>query len=237
MSGQHPERPNAASQNPGGQEQGAQDRGGGAGYQVTGSHRPFSGEIVTVRVDEIVGADGRRGTREVIEHPGAVAALVVDDADRVVLVEQWRQPMGTRMLEVVAGRYDKAGETVAEALRRELAEELGLHGGEITWLTTFATTPGWSDELLDLYLVTGARPLPGGRPRREWEEAALRPVTLEFPDAVARAASGGIGDGKTLVALGLYGLLRSGVWIPSGRGTPDTTDPARRAAQGRPPRS
>jgi 8-oxo-dGDP phosphatase len=204
------------------------------GYQVTSSSRPFSGHVVTVRVDEILGADGRRGTREVVEHPGAVAALVVTDTDQVVLVEQWRQPMGARMLEVVAGRYDKPGETVVEALRRELAEELGLYGGEVTWLTTFATTPGWSDELLDLYLVTGARPLPDGGPPREWEEAGLKVVTLSFADAVAAAASGGIGDGKTLVALGLYGLLRAGVWTPSGS-EPDRVDPARRAAAGRPP--
>jgi 8-oxo-dGTP pyrophosphatase MutT (NUDIX family) len=205
-----------------------------AGYQVTGSRRPFTGHVVAVRVDEIVGADGRRGTREVVEHPGAVAALVVDDDGHLVLVEQWRQPLGRPMLEIVAGRYDKAGETVEQALRRELTEELGVTGGQLTWLTTFATTPGWSDELLDLYLVVGAAPLPGGRPERGWEEATLRPVTLTLEEAVARVASLGVGDAKTLVALGLYGLMRSGVWQPGGD-PPSATVPARRAAAARPP--
>jgi len=210
-------------------------RGGGpAPFEVLDSERPFRGHLVGVRVDRVRGPDGRLATREVIEHPGAVAALVLDDAGRVLLVEQWRQPLARRTLEIPAGKYDLRGEPVEVTLRRELAEELGVEGGRLTWLATFATTPGWSDELVDLFLVEGARPIAGPRPPGDWEEAGLEVVAVGFDEAVRLAAGGGVGDSKTLVALGLYTLLREGAWAPDPARRPAPDAPARRAAA-RPP--
>jgi 8-oxo-dGTP pyrophosphatase MutT (NUDIX family) len=211
-----------------------EEAGEPAPFQVLGSERPFRGHLVGVRVDRIRGPDGRAAKREVVEHPGAVAALVLDDAGRVLLVEQWRQALGRRVLEVPAGKYDVGSESVEATLRRELAEEAGVEGGRLTWLTTFATTPGWSDEICDLFLVEGARPIAGERPAGDWEEAGLEVVALGFDEALRLAAGGGIGDGKTLVALGLYGLLRTGAWAPDPAWRPPPDAPARRAAA-RPP--
>ena len=89
-------------------------------FRVLDSSRPFKGKVVTVRIDRIVDDDGQTGEREVVEHNGAVAALVVDDDGQVVLVDQWRHAVGARVLEVAAGKYDVDGETVEDALRREL---------------------------------------------------------------------------------------------------------------------
>jgi ADP-ribose pyrophosphatase len=200
-----------------------------APFAVEGSTRPFRGHIVTVRVDDIRGPDGRTANREVVEHPGAVAALVVDEQGSVLLVDQWRQAMGQRMVEIPAGKYDVEGEEVEPALRRELAEELGVEGGELTWLCTFATTPGWSDEVVDLYLCEGARPIPAGKPDGDWEEAGLRVLTVSFDEAL-RLATSGIGDSKTLIALGLYGQRKAGTWRPDPAARPDPDAPARRAA-------
>jgi 8-oxo-dGTP pyrophosphatase MutT (NUDIX family) len=198
--------------------------------RTVASERPFTGRLVGVRVDRVVDADGREGTREVVEHPGAVAALVADTEGHLLLVEQWRHAVGARLLEVAAGTYDVGGETVETALRRELAEELKVEGGTLTWLATFHTTPGWSDETLDLYLADGVRPIEGESPPGDWEEAGIEVVALGFPEALERATRTPPGDSKTLVALGLYGLMLAGSWAPDPAGAPPPDAPARRAA-------
>ena len=199
-------------------------------FRILESRRPFQGKVVTVRVDRIVDDDGQTGEREVVEHNGAVAALVVDDDGQVLLVDQWRHAVGARVLEVAAGKYDVRGETVEETLRRELAEELGVEGGTLTWLASLWTTPGWSDEVLDLYLAEGVTPIEGERFAADWEEQGIEVVRLPFEDALRRAA-GPPGDAKTLVALGLYGLKRSGTWTPDQADRPPPDAPARRAAR------
>jgi 8-oxo-dGDP phosphatase len=201
-------------------------------FRVLDSRRPFQGKVVTVRTDRIVDDDGRTGEREVVEHNGAVAALVVDDDGQVVLVDQWRHAVGARVLEVAAGKYDVDGETVEDALRRELAEELGVEGGTLTFLATFYTTPGWSDEVLDLYLAEGVKPIEGDAPAADWEEQGIEVVRLPFEEALRRAA-GPPGDAKTLVALGLYGLKLAGSWTPDPADRPPPDAPARRVT-GRP---
>jgi ADP-ribose pyrophosphatase len=198
-------------------------------FRIVESRRPFTGKVLRVRVDRIVDADGRTGEREVVEHNGAVAALVVDADGQVVLVDQWRHAVGARVLEVAAGKYDVDGETVEDALRRELAEELKVEGGTLTFMTSFYTTPGWSDEVLDLYLAEGVTPIEGDAPAADWEEQGIEVVRLPFPEALRRAA-GPPGDAKTLVALGLYGLKLAGTWSPDPAHRPPPDAPARRAA-------
>jgi len=200
------------------------------GFRLVASERPFTGRLLSVRVDRIADAEGRESSREVVEHPGAVAALAVDGEGRVLLVDQWRHAVGGRLLEVPAGTYDVDGEPVTEALRRELAEELRVEGGTLTWLTTFYTTPGWSDEVVDLYLAEGVRPIEGEFPPGEWEEAGIQAVALAFDEAVERVAGNPPGDAKTLVALGLYGLMRAGTWAPDQPRAPAPDAPANRAA-------
>jgi len=198
-------------------------------FRILHSSRPFRGELVTVRTDRVADVDGRTASREVAEHPGAVAALVVDEDGRVLLVDQWRHAVGGRLLEVAAGKYDVAGETVEQTLRRELAEELRVEGGTLTWLASFHTTPGWSDEVLDLYVAEGVRPLVGAAAELHWEEAGLEVVRVPYEEALALATSAAPGDAKTLVALGLYGLKRAGVWSPDPAGRPPPDAPRRRA--------
>jgi 8-oxo-dGTP pyrophosphatase MutT (NUDIX family) len=199
-------------------------------FRVVDRRRPFQGKVVTVRTDRIADEEGRSSEREVVEHNGAVAALVVDGDGQVLLVDQWRHAVGARVLEVAAGKYDVRGETVEETLRRELAEEVGVEGGTLTWLASFWTTPGWSDEVLDLYLAEGVTPIEGERFAADWEEQGIEVVRLPFPEALRRAA-GPPGDAKTLVALGLYGLKLAGTWVPDQADRPPSDAPARRAAR------
>jgi 8-oxo-dGDP phosphatase len=199
-------------------------------FRVVDRRRPFEGKVFTVRIDRIADDDGRTTEREVVEHRGAVAALVVDRDGQLVLVDQWRHAVGARMLEVAAGKYDVGGETVEETLRRELAEELGVEGGTLTWLASCYTTSGWSDEILDLYLAEDVTPIEGERFAADWEERGIEVVRLPFEEALRRAA-GPPGDAKTLVALGLYGLRRAGTWTPDQADRPPPDAPARRAAR------
>ncbi len=198
-------------------------------FVTRGSERPFAGSLVSVRVDTIVGDDGRQARREVVEHPGACAALAVDQQGKLLLVDQWRHATGGRMVEIAAGKYDVGGETVEQTLRRELAEELKVEGGTLRWLATFYTTPGWSDETVDLYLAEGVHPIRGPAPDGDWEEAGMEVLRLSFEEAL-RVAARPPGDSKTLVALGLYGLLRGGLWAPDPTAAPPPDAPARRAA-------
>jgi ADP-ribose pyrophosphatase len=203
-------------------------------FEVLDRDRPFHGHVVTVRVDRIRSDDGRTGTREVVEHPGAVAALTIDQEGAVLLVDQWRHAIGARLVEIPAGKYDISGEHVEDALRRELAEELRVEGGTLTWLTTFYTTPGWSDEVVDLFLAEGVRSIAGDGPEADWEEAGMEVVRLSFEEALRLATTRPPGDSKTLVGLTLYGLLKAGLWTPDPAGRPEPDAPARRAAR-RPP--
>ena len=201
-----------------------------APFRVVASSRPFRGRVFSARVDRIADEDGRQAEREVAEHGGAVAALVVDEHGDLLLVEQWRHPVGARVLEIAAGKYDVEGETVEDALRRELVEELGVEGGTLTWLASFYTTPGWSDEVLDLFLAEGVRPVDGAGGAGDWEERSLQVVRLGYDQALRLAAQTLPADAKTLVALGLYGLKRAGAWAPDPGGGPPADAPARRIA-------
>jgi len=198
-------------------------------FRVVESRRLFRGELVAVRSDRIADPEGQTRQREVIEHPGAVAALVVDEDGRVLLVEQWRHATGGRLLEVAAGKYDHLDEEVEETLRRELAEELQVEGGQLTWLASFFTTPGWSDEVCDLYMAEGVHATAGPPPELDWEEAGIRVVRVSFEQALD-LVSRPPGDAKTLIALGLYGLRRAGMWSPDPAGRPPPDAPRRRAA-------
>jgi len=133
------------------------------------------------------------------------------------------------MYDMTAGGVLAAGETYLEAARRELAEELGVEGGTLTFLASFYTTPGWSDEVLDLYLAEGVKPIEGEVPHADWEEQGMEVVRLPFEEALRRA-TGPPGDAKTLVALGLYGLKLAGTWTPDPADRPPPDAPARRAA-------
>ncbi len=121
--------------------------------------RVYSGRVVSLDVDEVEEPGGVRATREVVRHRGSVAALAVHDDGRVVLVRQYRYPVDEAVWELPAGRLDP-GETPAEGAARELEEEVGLRAGHVEALTTFYTTPGFCDEKMHLFRMTGLTSVP-----------------------------------------------------------------------------
>ena len=105
-----------------------------------------------MRVDEIALPEGHTARREVVEHPGAVVVIAVDEEDRVYLVRQYRHPIRQYLLELPAGTLEPGEEPLAAA-RRELREEVGLLAGKWTRLGSFFSSPGFVSEHLHAFLA------------------------------------------------------------------------------------
>lgn len=164
--------------------------------RILATRRVYEGKVLSLDVDEVEEPGGVRAVREVVRHRGSVAALPVHDDGRVVLVRQYRYPVDASVWELPAGRLDP-GESVEEAARRELEEEVGLRPRELTALAVFYTTPGFCDEAMHLFRATGLTSV-AARPEPD-ERIESRAFTLEEARAMIRR--GEIREGKTLVAL------------------------------------
>lgn len=139
----------------------------------------FEGRVWNVRRDEVGYGDGVI-VRDYIDHTGAVAVLALDDADRVLLIQQYRHPIRTRDWEIPAGLLDVAEEDPLAAAQRELAEEADLTAAEWAVLSDFTTSPGGSDEAIRIYLARGLAPTAETFARSEEEaDIVLRWVPLD----------------------------------------------------------
>ena len=133
-----------------------------------------------------------------------MAILAVDDEDRVLMVRQWRVAAGQALLEIPAGTLDVADDGSIEdpdlAARRELEEETGMRAGSWRLLARFYTAPGFTSELMHLYLATDLRLADGHRLGPDEDEHLLL-EQLPLTDALAAAERGEIADAKSLVGL------------------------------------
>jgi len=164
------------------------------------------GHYLTFRIDTIERSDGSRAERDVCGHPGAVAILALDEADRVLFVRQWRSAADRAMLEIPAGTLDivdaVAGtvEDHALAAPRELEEETGYRAGTWRHLAQFWTAPGFASELMHLYLATDLRPAHENRLGPD-EDERLELERLPWREAVDAAVDGRVVDAKSILAL------------------------------------
>jgi 8-oxo-dGTP pyrophosphatase MutT (NUDIX family) len=165
----------------------------------TSRRRIHAGRLLTFYEDDVRLADGTRAQREVVEHPGAVAIVAIDDHDRVILVRQWRHAVGRALWELPAGTRDR-DEAPARTAERELAEETGMRASLISPLAAAPLTPGYSTEVMHFFLATG---LAEGPTDRDLDER----MDVERFDrgAVAALVSRGEVDVKTIAGLGLAG--------------------------------
>ncbi len=159
--------------------------------------RVFGGRLLQVDVDEVRLPNGSAAKREVVRHPGAAVVLPVHRDGRVVLVRQYRYPLGGVLLELPAGKLDP-GEDPEQTARRELAEETGLGASQWDPLGPFYTTPGFSDEVLHCFLARG---LTEGERAVPDDDEALEVVVLGSAEVREWIRQGKIRDGKTLACL------------------------------------
>ena len=159
-------------------------------FATVDSETIYVGKIFALRADEVRMPGGDTARREVVEHYGAVAVLALDDDGNIVMVYQYRHPVGRRLWELPAGLLDMGGEPAHITAARELEEEAGLSAQNWCVLVDLVTTPGFSDEGVRVYLATGLTDV--GRPDAHDEEADLVVRWFPLDEAVRMALSGEI---------------------------------------------
>jgi ADP-ribose pyrophosphatase len=171
-------------------------------YRVLASETVFEGHVFSLHRDTVAMPDGGDSVREVVRHPGAVAVVALDDEERVVLLRQYRHPVGRYLWELPAGLRDADGEPPLETAKRELAEEARLAAGRWSLLATPYSSPGFSDELVLVYLAEDLTTvdLPEGFVV-EHEEADMTVERVPLADAVQRVFDGDIRNAAAVVGL------------------------------------
>jgi ADP-ribose pyrophosphatase len=171
----------------------------------------FTGGVVQMRVDHVLMPDGDVAVRDVLVHPGSVGVVVLDDAERVLVLRQYRHPVARRLWELPAGLLDFPGESPLAAAQRELAEEAHLTAPDWYVLLDAYTSPGISDEAVRVYVACGATPLPGERVPGRHEEADLEARWVPLDELVAGVAAGRLHNPLVVMSMPLLRtVLNSG---------------------------
>lgn len=173
----------------------------GHDYAVTGSRRGYDGRLFGLRVDTVAMPGGGSAERDVFEHPGAVVVAALDDVDRLVLVRQYRHPLRRHTWELPAGLRDVAGEPLHAAAARELAEEAGLAAATWHTLLDLATSPGFSNEQLRVFLARDLDEIADDSYVRRHEEAEMTVRRMPLDAAVADAFAGRLENAATVAGV------------------------------------
>jgi len=171
-------------------------------YRVLASETVYDGRIFSLHRDTVAMPGGGDSVRDVVRHPGAVTVVALDDDDRVVLLRQYRHPVGRYLWELPAGLRDADGEPPLETAKRELAEEAQLAAGRWSLLTTHFSSPGFSDEMVLAYLAEDLSDV--DRPEGfvvEHEELDMTLERVPLADAVQRVFDGDIRNASTVIGL------------------------------------
>lgn len=177
-----------------------------ASYEVQSSRSAYEGERAQVRVDEVAMPDGGSASREVVVVADAAAIVALDDRRRVCLLEQYRHPLGRRLLELPAGKIDVEGESPLQTAQRELIEEAGLASERWSVLASFENSAGWTTERTHVLLAEDVVAAAESEDRdggfvAVHEEADMRISMVPLDVALEMADAGEITDAKTLVGL------------------------------------
>ena len=168
-------------------------------HQVVSSERVYDGRIIAVRKDEVSMPGETTSQRDVVEHPGAVGVVALDELGRVLLVNQYRHPVRRRLDELPAGLLDVQGEPALETAKRELAEEAGYAADTWHVLVDTLTSSGMTDEAIRVFLARDLHQV--DRDVQEHEEVDMTTQWLPLEEAVARVMAGELENGMAAVGL------------------------------------
>ncbi|WP_245671865.1 NUDIX domain-containing protein [Desulfuribacillus stibiiarsenatis] len=156
----------------------------------------FDGKLIKVYQDTVLLPNGKEANREVVEHPGAVAVLAIDEQGQIIIVKQYRYPMAQISLEIPAGKLEE-NEDPLECAKRELTEETGYIANAWKKIMTPYTSPGFANEVIHIYLAQQLEQIGASPDEDEFVECIH--ITLE--DALHMIDTQEIRDAKTITAL------------------------------------
>jgi ADP-ribose pyrophosphatase len=163
----------------------------------------YEGRIFTVQIETITLPRGHELKAEVIRHPGSIVLIPVTDDGKVILVRQYRAPLGRWAWELPAGSL-KPGEDIENAARRECHEEIGLIAGRLDKLGAFFPTPGYCDEEMNFFRASALRePRDGDGPATPDEDEDIEPKPFTLDEIRSMIGRGEIIDLKTVAGLAL----------------------------------
>jgi ADP-ribose pyrophosphatase len=155
-------------------------------WPVVSSQEEFGNWLITVRNDKVRMPDDQVAERTVVTHLGAVAVLALDDENRVLMIRQYRHPVGRQLWEIPAGLRDAQDETLVDTARRELLEETGYSARDWHALVDSYASPGITTERIRIFLARGLAATASDY-QREGEEKFLRTAWVPLTEAVLAA--------------------------------------------------
>jgi ADP-ribose diphosphatase len=163
----------------------------------------FKGRVFTVKVETIALPKGGELAVEIVRHPGSVVIVPLTENGELILVRQYRHPIGRWVWELPAGTL-KPGEEAERAAVRECHEETGLIPSRVEPIGSYYPSPGFCDEIMHFFKVTGLRkPGAGDEAAYRDEDEDLEAGTFSRADVQAMMTSGEIVDMKTVAGLAL----------------------------------
>jgi len=171
-----------------------------ANWPVIASEPLLKNWLISVRSDQVRLPDDHQAERTVVTHPGAVAILALDDAQRVLMIRQYRHPVGRELWEIPAGLRDADGETPLQTAKRELFEETGYRARDWHTLVDYFSSPGYSTERLRVFLARGIERA-DGRYDREGEEKFIVADWIPLAEATRLALAGKLHSGPAVAGL------------------------------------
>ncbi|HTW00785.1 MAG TPA: NUDIX hydrolase [Streptosporangiaceae bacterium] len=193
-------------------------------WPVASSTELGRGVFVRLRTDMVRMPDGEAVGRDVLEHPGAVAVLALDADELVLMIRQYRHPVGRLLWEIPAGLRDVAGEPLRATAERELLEEAGYRAAQWSVLTDSYSSPGISTERIRIFLARGLTLVPESERSYvpEHEEAHLEVAWVPLDEAVARILAGDLHNGVTALGiLAAYAARQDGSGMLRGTDAPE----------------
>ncbi|KGR74082.1 NUDIX domain-containing protein [Ureibacillus sinduriensis] len=158
----------------------------------------YEGKIISLKVDDVLLPNGKEAKREIVNHPGAVAIIAITKEGKLVLVEQYRKALERSIIEIPAGKLEP-GEKPEYTAKRELEEETGYGCHDLQYLQTFATSPGFADEVIHLFVAKDLYKIEEKADLDEDEFVELLEVTLEEAEEMVKEQK--IYDAKSAFAV------------------------------------
>ena len=172
-------------------------------FEIIDHTEKHIGKVVNLVIDKVKYSSGHVEIREVIEHSGGSAVIGVLPNNEIIMIKQHRYPINKFIYELPAGKLNK-DEDPLDCAKREFEEETGYSANLWQKLSSFYTSPGYSDEIINVYL---AKDLKEGLQRLEPGESHLTIEKMNLDIALEKISNGEINDSKTIIGILIYNNL------------------------------